>query len=920
MNESTDTTTPVDGLLKVSISEEMRSAYLDYAMSVIIGRAIPDVRDGLKPVHRRILYAMYEAKNFYNQPYRKSARVVGDVIGKYHPHGDAAVYDALVRMAQDFSMRQPLVDGQGNFGSLDGDPPAAMRYTEVRLTQLAHKLLESLDQETVDWAPNYDESLLEPRVLPAQFPNLLVNGAKGIAVGMVTNIPPHNLGEVIEAVIAVIKNPSITIEELMKIVPGPDFPTGGVIMGVDGIKSAYTTGQGSIIVRAVATIEEDEKKGRNRIIVTEIPYQVNKSKILERIAELVKEKKITGVSDIRDESNREGVRIVIDLKRDSSANVVLNQLFKLTPLQDTFDVKNLAIVRGQPKIMNLKETLEHFIEFRIEVVTRRTRFELKKAEERLHILEGLRVAVDNIDEVISIIRSSGSTQEAEERLMLRFSLSDKQAKAILEMRLARLTGLERKKIEDEMTELGQRIGDLMDILSRKARLQEVIINELEELKSNFGNPRRTSIEMAQSDIKIEDLIPEEKMVVAVSHLGYIKSTPVSVFRAQGRGGKGVVGMETREEDFISKIYVCSSHDKMLFFSDRGKVYSKNVYEIPQAQRSGRGKAIVNFVGMEPGEGVAAVLPVMEIREGLYVLTATKRGYVKKSDIMLYSNIRSSGIIGVVIDEGDSLIGAALTTNGCDVLLCTARGRSVRFREEEVRPSGRVSRGVIGIRLSEGDEVVAMAVLPPSVRITDVECQEEISEGEIEEEEAQEGEEQEVETHEEHTVLTICKNGYGKRTNLSEHRCQGRGGKGIIAIRASERNGPVVGMSVVKETDDVMIVTTKGKFIRTPVSGISVISRNTQGVRLIKLEEEEHVATIDRITSEEESIDSGFSEQESGGGDKGMDMLEEGDQKSESEVTGFDKIQSTEEGNGNDEETEDDALNLEDVFSDGSRLR
>jgi DNA gyrase subunit A len=838
-------------LVQISIEREMRSAYLDYAMSVIIGRAIPDVRDGLKPVHRRILYAMYEAKNFHNQAYKKSARVVGDVIGKYHPHGDVAVYDALVRMAQEFSMEELLVDGQGNFGSLDGDPPAAMRYTEVRLTALAETLLEGLEQETVDWNPNYDESLQEPRVLPAAYPNLLVNGSKGIAVGMATNIPPHNLVEIVDATIALIRNPKIDAGELMAIVPGPDFPTGGVITGVEGIRSAYETGQGSIVIRAKTSIEEDERKGRNRIIVTEIPYLTNKAKTLERIAELVRDKRLAGISDVRDESSREGVRVVIDLKKEASPQIVLNQLFKITQLQDTFDVKNLSIVKGQPRVLTLKETLQEFVDFRVDVVTRRSKFELRKAEERLHILEGLRTAVDNIDETIAIIRGSKSTPEAETRLMKRFSLSEKQVKAILDMRLARLTGLERQKIEDEMKGLSARIAELMTLLSDKTKLLAVIIQELEDIKAKHGQERRTQIQGKAEEIREEDLIPEEDMVVSISHLGYIKRTPVSVFRAQGRGGKGVMGMETRGEDFIRDIYISSSHATMLFFSDRGKVYTKKVFEIPPAPRTARGKAIVNFVGMGPGENVAAVVPVSEMKEGSYIITATSKGHVKKSDLMLFSAIRTSGIIGVVIEDGDRLVAANVTDGSADLLLGTSRGMSIRFSEENVRPMGRASRGVTGIRLKDGDEVVGMSVLQGAMKCGAAGVAE-ADAGEIEEEEpAAEEEEKEVAMAEEFTMLTVCRHGYGKRTNLSEYRCQGRGGRGIIAIRATPRNGNVVGMKVVKATDDIMIVTTRGTFIRIPAGKISVIGRNTQGVRLIKLEEDEDVSSVDKIGASEE---------------------------------------------------------------------
>ena len=923
MKNDGQSASPTDGghLVQVSIEEEMHTAYLDYAMSVIVGRAIPDVRDGLKPVHRRILFAMHEAKNFSNQPYRKSARVVGDVIGKYHPHGDAAVYDTLVRMAQDFSMRHELVDGQGNFGSIDGDPPAAMRYTEIRLTPLSHMLLESLEQETVDWLPNYDESLFEPKVLPARFPNMLVNGSKGIAVGMATSIPPHNLGEIIDATVALIENPEAPIRDLMGFVQGPDFPTGGLILGTRGIVNACMTGQGSIVMRARADIEENEKKGKSRIIVTEIPYQTNKARTLERIAELVREKRLAGISDVRDESSREGLRIVIELKRDASPQIVLNQIYKMTPLQDNFDVKNLSIVKGRPRVLNLKETLQEFIDFRIEVVTRRSKFELRKTEDRLHILEGLRTAVDNIDETISIIRSSKSTKEAETRLMERFSLSEKQVKAILDMRLARLTGLERQKIEDEMKSLGARIAELMTILSRKEKLLDIIVKELEEVKAKHATPRKTEIVADEDEILDEDLIPVEEMVVAVSHLGYIKRMPVTVFRAQGRGGKGVTGMDTRQEDFIKNIYICSSHATMLFFSDRGKIYSKRVYEIPLASRTARGKAIVNFVGMGKGENVAAIVHLSEMKGGHYIITVTEKGYVKKSDISLYSNIRTSGIIGVVIEEGDRLVEAAITDGNADVLLFTKKGMSIRFFEDEVRAMGRASRGVTGIRLkSEDDEVVGMSIVTASLRSEAHGEQEEAGEEAEEIDEETGGDEEEVAEAEDFTILTVCGKGYGKRTNLSEHRSQGRGGKGMIGIRATDRNGDVVAMTVVHESDDVMIVTSKGKFIRIPVGSVSVIGRATQGVRLIKLEEEEKVSSADKINisedmeqKEEEGTEEEDREEEA----KDTDKTEEKEEEVEPPV---EEEQQKEKAEADEEEPQDDKISddWESAFVDKSK--
>ncbi len=808
---------------QVAIEEEMRSAYLDYAMSVIIGRAIPDVRDGLKPVHRRILYAMHEGHLMHNQPYRKSARVVGDVIGKYHPHGDQAVYDTLVRMAQDFSMRAMLVDGQGNFGSLDGDPPAAMRYTEVRLQKLTAEMLDDLHKETVDWGPNYDESMLEPLVLPAKFPNLLVNGSGGIAVGMATNMPPHNLGEVIDALIALIANPDITLTELMRFIPGPDFPTGGILLGVKPIRQAYETGRGVLVVRARTVIEEDEKRGRERIVVTEVPFQANKAKILEKIADLVREKKIQGISDIRDESSREGVRMVIELKREAVAQVVLNQLFKMTPLQTSFGVINLSIVAGRPRVLSLKEILEHFVVYRREIVTRRSRFELRKAEERLHILEGLRLALDNIDEVVDIIRKAPNPAEAGERLMARFGLSDPQVKAILDMRLARLTGLERDKILEEIAELERRVAELMAILSDRARLMQVIVDELKAVRDAHADERRTEISPEEGELALEDLIAEEDMVVSVTHQAYIKRSPVSLYRSQGRGGKGISAMATRKDDFVKKIYVASTHAYLLFFSDRGKVYLKRVYEIPAASRTSRGKAIVNVVGMEPGEKVAAILPVAEFSEGSYIVTATRKGYVKKSDIMLYSVIRQTGIIGVVLQDDDSLVGAEITDGTHELLLCTRQGLCIRFAEEQVRSMGRASRGVTGISLRENDEVVSMTTIPAA------------------------------ESEDPRTLLTVCENGYGKRTDLGEYRDQHRAGKGIITIKTTERNGEVVGTLVVGDVDDVMIVTVGGQMIRIHARSVSVVGRNTQGVRLITLrEEDERVASVERLPPEEVS--------------------------------------------------------------------
>ncbi len=816
MTETTDITRPPSET-PISIESEMRSSYLDYAMSVIVGRALPDARDGLKPVHRRILFAMHDLKNTYTQAYKKSARVVGDVIGKYHPHGDSAVYDALVRMAQTFSMSELLVDGQGNFGSVDGDPPAAMRYTEVRMARITSELLGDIERDTVDFLPNYDGSLQEPQVLPSAFPNLLVNGSNGIAVGMATNIPPHNLSEALDATIHLIRHPDAELDALMELMPGPDFPTGAIIQGRSGIYRAYSTGRGILVIRARAEVEEFDKGKRERIVVTELPYQVNKAKLLEKIAELVKEKRVEGISALRDESDRRGMRMVIEIKRDGMAQVVLNQLYKMTPLQSSFGVHCLAISQGRPKVFGIKGALQEFIDFREEVVRRRCLFELKKAEHRLHILEGLRIAIDNIDEIVALIRGSADADVARSSLCERFELSDLQAREILAMRLQRLTGLERDKIEAEIGALAEEIARLKSILSSRALLMDLIVGELEQLKEKYGRPRRTEIVEDDGDFEVEDLIQEEDMVVTVSRLGYIKRTPVADYRAQHRGGKGLTGMDTRQDDFVTEIFVASTHSHVLFFSDRGKAYLKKVYQVPVGGRTARGRAIVNFVGMEPGEKVAAVLPVSEFREDRYVLTATRRGYVKKTDLMAYSQIRVTGIIGVVIDEGDELIGAQNVGDKDHVILSTQEGMSIRFESGQVRAMGRSSRGVRGIetRRDQGDDdnVVSMAVIP------------------LESEE---------------TLLTVSENGYGKRTALEEYRIQKRGGMGLITIKVNERNGQVVNLRPVAEEDHLMLITSGGKIIRMAVDSISVLGRNTMGVRLIRLTEGEKVVGVERL--------------------------------------------------------------------------
>ncbi|MCU0664128.1 MAG: DNA gyrase subunit A [Myxococcota bacterium] len=821
MNDAANSPPNATNVSPISIEDEMRHSYLDYAMSVIVGRALPDVRDGLKPVHRRILFAMHELKNSWNSAYKKSARVVGDVIGKYHPHGDSAVYDALVRMAQNFSMREMLVDGQGNFGSVDGDPPAAMRYTEVRMAKLCGELLGDLEKDTVDFGPNYDDSLSEPLVMPAAFPNLLVNGSGGIAVGMATNIPPHNLAEVIDATIHLIRNPDAGIEELLAILPGPDFPTGATIQGRAGIYQAYTTGRGVLTVRAKAHIEEVDKSGKERLVVTELPFQVNKARLLERIAELVKEKKIEGISGLRDESDRSGMRMVVDIRRDAVGQVVLNQLYKMTALQSSFGIIFLAISGGRPRLLTLREALREFVDFREQVARRRCAYELGKAEARLHILEGLKIAIDNIDEVIALIRGSADPDTARAGLMSRFGLSEIQCREILAMRLQRLTGLERDKILAEIEELRVEITALRNLLENRIALLDLIVGELTAVKEQYGNPRRTEICEDESDLLLEDLIAEEDMVVTVSRLGYIKRTAVAEYRAQARGGKGLTGMDTREDDFVTKIFVASTHHHVLIFSDKGKAYRKKVYQIPVGGRSARGRAIVNFVGMEANEKVAAVLPVSEFSDNRYVLTATRAGYVKKTDLMAYSQIRSTGIIGVVIDEGDELVGADVVADGDHVILATSGGMSIRFESEQVRATGRQSRGVRGIetRREDGQDepMVSMAVLPP-----------ESSE----------------------TLLTVCQRGYGKRTPSDEYRVQNRGGRGLITIKTNERNGEVVELRPVADEDHLMLITDGGKIIRMAVSSISLLSRNTMGVRLIRLNEDEKVVGVESLADKE----------------------------------------------------------------------
>jgi DNA gyrase subunit A len=792
----------------------MRKSYLDYAMSVIVGRALPDARDGLKPVHRRILFAMHDMGLESSKSYKKSARVVGDVIGKYHPHGDSAVYDAIVRMAQDFSMRNPLVDGQGNFGSMDGDPPAAMRYTEVRMTKIAGELLADIEKETVDFSTTYDGTLEEPTVLPAKVPNLLLNGSSGIAVGMATNIPPHNLVELCDGLVALIHNPEMTIDELMQIIPGPDFPTGAFIYGREGIDSAYRTGRGILKMRAKAFIEKKQKGDKESIVISEIPFQVNKARLIEKIAELVQEKKIEGIADIRDESDREGVRVVIDLKKDEISRVILNNLYKHTQMESAFGIIFLAIVDGKPQVLTLKEMLEHFVAFRKEVITKRTVFDLRKAEARAHILEGLKIALDHIDEIVQLIRNSASPAEAKANLLSRFGLTDIQAQAILEMRLQRLTGLERDKINDEYLDIIKLIERLRQILDNERLVQELIVEELQEIKEKYGNKRRTEIVPTSKEISIEDMIIEEQMVVTVSNSGYIKRNPVSLYRTQLRGGKGVTGMITKEEDIVETVFVASTHDYILVFTDKGKVYWIKTYEIPQASRAARGKAIVNLLNLASGENIAAVLPVSNFEGGGFIVMATRNGTIKKTELSAYSNPRANGIIAITIDEGDRLIAVNVTDGNREIFLGSKMGMAIRFKEENVRSMGRTATGVRGIALEKDDEVVAMEVLRGDA-----------------------------------TMLSITERGYGKRSNIAEYRRQSRGGKGIITIKTDERNGNVVGIKQVMEEDNIMIITSKGKLIRIDMKNISIIGRNTKGVRLINVEEGERVVGVTKVAED-----------------------------------------------------------------------
>ena len=816
MDSTQSRTTMPEKTLPVNIEDEMRQSYLDYAMSVIVGRALPDARDGLKPVHRRILYAMHELGLPFNKPYKKSARVVGEVLGKYHPHGDSAVYDAIIRMVQDFSLRYPLVAGQGNFGSIDGDSAAAMRYTEVRMAKVAQELLRDIDKQTVDFSANFDESLHEPVVLPARLPNLLVNGSSGIAVGMATNIPPHNLGELTNALVAMIDNPAVTIEELIDIVPGPDFPTAAFIHGRKGIREAYRNGRGVIQLRARVMVEKASRGEKESIIVTELPYQVNKARLIEKIAGLVRAKKIEGISDLRDESDRDGMRIVMDLKRDTISKVVLNQLYAHTQMQTSFGIIMLALVNKQPRILGIKPLLAEFLDFRREVVIRRTRYELMRAEERAHILEGLKKALDNIDAVVQLIKKAKNPAVAKEGLRKEFSLSEVQAQAILDMRLQRLTGLEREKIQAELKELKKKIAGYKAILASEKLVFKLIREELQEVKEMYGDERRTEIIDSEAEMNLEDLIAEEEMVITISHTGYIKRNAVSLYRSQRRGGKGIIGMETKTEDFVEQLFIASTHSYLLFFSSLGRLYWLKVHELPQAGRAAKGKAIVNLLPLQKNEFVSAVMPVREFDEKRFVVMATERGVVKKTILSAYSNVRAGGIIALNLDEGDTLISARLIERGRELFLATVGGKAIRFKEDDIRPMGRVARGVTGIKFGKGDRLVGMEVCDNNS-----------------------------------TMLTVTEMGHGKRTEVEKYRLQRRAGLGTINIRITDKKGPVVGILQVAEDDEVMIITQEGKVIRMPVAGISKIGRATQGVKVIDIAGGDRVVSIARLVGEKD---------------------------------------------------------------------
>ncbi|HIB54527.1 MAG TPA: DNA gyrase subunit A [Nitrospirales bacterium] len=807
----------------IALEDEMRSSYMAYAMSVIVGRALPDARDGLKPVHRRTLYAMNEMGLASNRAYRKSAKIVGEIMGNYHPHGDSAIYDSEVRMAQGFNMRYPMIDGQGNFGSIDGDPPAAMRYTEARLTPLAEAMLADIDMETVDFRPTYDESSIEPVVLPSKAPNLLMNGSSGIAVGMATNIPPHCAAELIEGLLALMDNANITIEELMRFIPGPDFPTAGMIFGSQGIKSAYETGRGIIVLRGRATVEADEQKDRKSLVITELPFQVNKSKLMERIAGLIRDKKIEGVSDLRDESDRDGIRVVLDLKKGQIPTIILNQLYAMTPLQTSFGTILLALVRNTPQILTLKALLEEFLKHRQEVVVRRTAFQLKKALERAHILEGLSRALDNLDAVISLIRRSDSPQAARTRLMQQFELSEIQTNAILDMRLQRLTALEREKLMQEYRDVTERIAHLQSVLRSKDLVRDIIRTELGEIKAQYLEKRRTEIIPHAEDMTIEDLIAQEDMIITISNAGYIKRTPATLYRSQRRGGRGSAGMDIREEDFVSSLFVGSTHDYLLFFTDGGKVYWLKVHQLPEAGRNTKGRAIVNLLTLSEDEHVTTVLPVSKFRDDLYVVMGTKMGVVKKTELSAYSHPRSGGIIAINLDEGDKLIATEITDGHRHLMLGTKSGLVIRFKEEDVRSVGRSARGVRGISLVKGDEVIGMQTLEPDAKAT---------------------------------ILTVTENGFGKRSSSDHYRTQGRAGKGVISVKTTERNGNAVSFLQVSEDDEIMIMTAEGKVLRCPITNVREIGRNTQGVKLMGTQDNDRVVGVAKLAESSGQRDTG----------------------------------------------------------------
>ncbi|MDI9441773.1 MAG: DNA gyrase subunit A [Bacillota bacterium] len=806
-------------VIPIRISDEMKTSYLNYAMSVIVERALPDVRDGLKPVQRRILYGMLELGNRPDRPHKKSARIVGDVMGKYHPHGDSAIYDAMVRMAQPFSYRAMLVDGHGNFGSVDGDPPAAMRYTEARLSPVAMEMLRDIDRDTVDFIPNFDETLEQPAVLPSRFPNLLVNGAAGIAVGMATNIPPHNLGEVIDAIIELIDNPDATMEDLMSHVKGPDFPTGGIIRGVEGIRDAYATGRGRVIMRAKCQIEA-MANGKHRILVTELPYQVNKSRLIEKIADLVREKRVDGITDLRDESDKTGMRIVIELRRDANPNVVLNRLYKFSQLEDTFGVIMLALVDNEPKVLSLKETLNHYIDHQVDVIVRRTRFDLRKAEERAHILEGYRIALDHIDEIIALIRSAQNDQVAKEGLMSRFSLSERQAVAILDMQLRRLTGLERDKVEAEYQELLKTIARLKAILGDMNLVYNIIKEELLEIRDKYADERRTRIVAQTGELDVEDLIAEEDIVVTMTHQGYIKRLPVDTYRAQRRGGKGITALNTRAEDFVEQLFIASTHSYVLFFTNQGRVYRLRGHEIPEAGRNARGFAVINLINLEPGERIQATIPIKEYSDDLYLTMATRNGTIKKTVLSEFDTNRSGGLICITLVDDDELVGIELTDGSKELVLVTQEGQAIRFAEDQIRSMGRSAQGVIGIRLDPDDKVVGLGVVADGA-----------------------------------DLLVVTERGFGKRTPLDEYRPVNRGGKGVLTLRKTERTGPIVGILVVHESSEAMLLSKEGIAIRIKVDEISQMGRNTQGVTLMRLDDDDEVVAVANIVGKDDEDES-----------------------------------------------------------------